>query len=228
MPNSHDILIVEDDCITRRGLEAFLQNVPSVGNIRSTTRHGFSQLPLDSYNNCQDIVVIKSYPIVIHDLKYFREADKHFSHFRALLLGENTDIQYILGAFQAGILAYLTTDAPHWEIERALKQVAEWKHYLCSQMSTELAGLLFGKSLFAETDNSPIKLNLRERELLYYLSKGFANKEIAGKLHLSEATVRNYLSRLYTKLQISHRSEAIAFACNHISAITLTEKRDFE
>jgi two-component system response regulator NreC len=225
MQSSHDILIVEDDGITQRGLEAFLKNVSSVHKIRSMTRHAFSQLPLDIYRSSQDIVVIKSYPIAIHDLKYFREADKHFSHFRSLLIGENTDIQYILGAFQAGILAYLTTDTPHWEIERALQQVAEWKHYLCSQMSTELAGLLFGKSIFSETDPSPIKLNLRERELLYYLSKGFANKEIAGKLHLSEATVRNYLSRLYTKLQISHRSEAIAFACNHISAITLAEKR---
>jgi len=225
MQHSCNILIVEDDPIVQCGLKAFLTNVSSVEKIRSIARLDFAQLPLDTSKNSQDIVVMKSYPIAIHDLKYFRESNKCFSHFRTLLIGGNTDVQYILEAFQYGILAYLTTDAPHWEIELALKQAAEWKHYLSSQISTELAGLLFGKYVFSKTDPPSIKLNMRERELLYYLGNGLANKEIADKLHLSEATVRNYLSRLYTKLQISHRSEAIAFACNHISFVTLPEKR---
>lgn len=60
--------------------------------------------------------------------------------------------------------------------------------------------------------NDPYGLTKREREILQLLSDGLRYKSIATKLYLSEGTVRNYCSTLYSKLGVSNREEAIELA----------------
>jgi DNA-binding NarL/FixJ family response regulator len=59
------------------------------------------------------------------------------------------------------------------------------------------------------------KLSSRERELLSLLAKGYSNAEIAARLFLSEGTVRNYLSTVFTKLGVSDRTQAAILAIKH-------------
>ncbi len=65
---------------------------------------------------------------------------------------------------------------------------------------------------------SPVLTN-REKELLGLLARGLDNARIASELHLGEQTVRNYLSRLYGKLGVQTRSEAIIWARDHALTI---------
>jgi DNA-binding NarL/FixJ family response regulator len=125
--------------------------------------------------------------------------------------------------FQVGILACLPSHSPRWEIEGAIKQICERKPYLSSFFGTRLVNGLCGDGsvpVLRNCSHSSALLSAREQDLLYYLSQGFSNKEIAQELHLTEATVRNYISHLYSKLEISHRSEAVAYACTYIAMNT--------
>jgi DNA-binding NarL/FixJ family response regulator len=59
------------------------------------------------------------------------------------------------------------------------------------------------------------KLNEREREILNLLANGLSNAEIAERIHLAEGTVRNYVSTIFTKLDVSDRTQAAAIAWRH-------------
>jgi len=61
-------------------------------------------------------------------------------------------------------------------------------------------------------ENSPYGLTKREMEILTHLSNGLRYKSIATKLFLSEGTIRNYCSNLYSKLGVNNREEAIKMA----------------
>jgi DNA-binding NarL/FixJ family response regulator len=55
-------------------------------------------------------------------------------------------------------------------------------------------------------------LTLREAEILRLIAGGLANKEIGGKLKLSEKTIKNYVSRIFSKLNVSARTQAAVYA----------------
>ena len=68
-----------------------------------------------------------------------------------------------------------------------------------------------------DVDNSKTKqiLSKREVEVISYLAKGFSNKEIAAALFISEKTVKSHINRIFKKLNISRRTEALLYAINH-------------
>jgi len=55
-------------------------------------------------------------------------------------------------------------------------------------------------------------LSAREAEVLKLIAEGLANKQISARLHLSEKTVKNHISRIFTKLNLSARSQAAVYA----------------
>ncbi|MNI83512.1 Transcriptional regulatory protein DegU [compost metagenome] len=79
-------------------------------------------------------------------------------------------------------------------------------------ISPHVAQQLFQQS--GKNAVNPYELTERELDILQCLSDGQRNKAIAEKLHLSEGTIRNYISTIYLKLQVNDRDEAIAKAKN--------------
>ncbi|KWX84730.1 hypothetical protein AMQ83_29015 [Paenibacillus riograndensis] len=77
-----------------------------------------------------------------------------------------------------------------------------------TMISQEVAQQLFQDQQL-EAPLNPYDLTERELEVLQELTEGLRNKQIAQKLHLSEGTVRNYISAIYLKLQVGDRDEAV-------------------
>jgi len=73
------------------------------------------------------------------------------------------------------------------------------------------------KSEITAEENVWFQLTTRERDVMRLLAEGHSNLEIAQKLFLSEKTIRNHISNIYRKLQITNRGEAILFARKLIS-----------
>jgi DNA-binding NarL/FixJ family response regulator len=59
------------------------------------------------------------------------------------------------------------------------------------------------------------RLSVREREVLTLVAEGRDNADIAGRLYLSQSTVKNHVARLFEKLQVSNRVQAAAFSIRH-------------
>ncbi|MBP2099953.1 two-component system response regulator DesR [Enterococcus rivorum] len=107
---------------------------------------------------------------------------------------------YFERAVRAEVSGYLLKDTPSDELIQNIRAVMEGKKFYSPELVT---GMLF------QQDNP---LTDREREVLLAVGEGLSSKEIAGKLFLSDGTVRNYMSEILNKLEAKNRIEAVSLA----------------
>ncbi len=123
-----------------------------------------------------------------------------------LTMVENDDA--VAAALRAGARGYLVKGASRAQIRRALEAVADGETILGRGTAGALARLSRGGDALSAFPG----LSDREREVLGLLAAGLGNGEIAGRLYLSDKTVRNVVSAIFGKLQVSSRAEAVARA----------------
>ena len=109
----------------------------------------------------------------------------------------------ILAAIDAGAAGYLLKDAPPDELYRAIRGTARGDTVLASAVAARLV---------RRAGSPRPSLTEREVEILQLLARGMANRELARKLFLSEATVKSHLSHIYAKLGVDSRTGAVAAA----------------
>ena len=130
---------------------------------------------------------------------------------QVLLVGVNASFALIEAGIRAGAAGVVphTIDEP--ELVEAIETVASGQ----TVMSTDtLATILRAESKKVPRD--PLDhLSGVERELFYLVGEGLSNAEIAERLHLSPGTVRNYVSRLFRKLDVERRAQVITLAARH-------------
>lgn len=106
---------------------------------------------------------------------------------------------FLRRALDAGVTGYLLKDAPAEQLAEALRQVQRGGRAIDPQLA-----------MAAWTEPDP--LNDRERQVLRLAGDGLSSNEIAGRLGLSQGTVRNYLSEIIGKLAVGNRIEAARLA----------------
>jgi DNA-binding NarL/FixJ family response regulator len=133
---------------------------------------------------------------------------------RALVLTSFGDQGNVLSAVQAGAAGFvLKTCAPE-ELVTAVKAVAAGEAYLSPVVTRMVLGLVAPESAPRRRDavERVAKLAAREREVLDLVAEGLSNAEIAGRAHMSEATVKTYVSRVLAKLGCANRVQAAMLA----------------
>jgi RNA polymerase sigma factor (sigma-70 family) len=126
-----------------------------------------------------------------------------------VMLTAYEDTENIFGSLEAGASGYLLKRSKTAEILEAIKDVVDGGSPMTAHIARKVV-----HSFQSKTASSQATENLaeREREVLDLLSQGFMYKEIADKLGISFETVRTYIRRIYEKLQVRSRTEAVAKA----------------
>jgi len=125
---------------------------------------------------------------------------------------EDTDI---LGALRAGALGYLTKDAGRAQIAQAVRAAAAGQSVLDAQVRERLLAAASGAPLSTSEGGLPDGLTTREAEVLRLIAEGLSNREIAGRLFVSEATVKSHINRLFAKTAVRDRAQAVQYAYRH-------------
>jgi DNA-binding NarL/FixJ family response regulator len=126
---------------------------------------------------------------------------------QVVMLTAYEDTENIFNALAAGAAGYLLKRAPRAELLDALREVVRGG----SPMTTHIARKVVQSFQKAGASPQPTEnLSPREQEVLDCLSQGFLYKEIAEKLNISYETVHTYIRRIYEKLQVRTRTEAVA------------------
>lgn len=124
------------------------------------------------------------------------------------------DEELVFEALRAGAVAYLLKDARPSEIVAALKSATEGTSVIAPSIARKVVTEFARLSRLGLPLAVPESANVtpREFDILKLLVRGASNKEIAAKLEISEGTVKNHLTRVYRKLGVSDRVQAVVTA----------------
>lgn len=128
---------------------------------------------------------------------------------KVLILTVHNEIEYLLKAVDIGVDGYILKDSESAELKRAIVTVLEGESYIQSSLIPALNSRLIARDVDKEKIDS---LTKRELEVLAQVANGMFNKEIANALNISERTVKNHLSNIFKKIDVSDRTQAAVFA----------------
>jgi DNA-binding NarL/FixJ family response regulator len=121
--------------------------------------------------------------------------------------------EYALSALRNGASGFLLKDTPPESLVTAVRSVASGDAVVAPSVTKRLLSRFLGERGGRLRDASVLDvLTDREREVLVLVAKGLSNSEVAGKLFLSEATVKTHLGRILSKLDVRDRVQAVVLA----------------
>jgi DNA-binding NarL/FixJ family response regulator len=206
------IIICDDQAIVRDGLELLLK-LEKDFNVIGLAQDGVEAL---------DLVAKLSPDLVLMDLKMpgmngveaCRRICSAHPSVKVLILTTFDDDEWVFDAIRAGASGYLLKDTPREKVVEAVRGTMSGKSYV----DPLVAGKLLGQVASKQEQPSAIitaKLTEREVDVLRLIARGLSNAEIAQKLHLSEGTIRNHVSAIFSKLDVSDRTQAAIIAIRH-------------
>lgn len=130
---------------------------------------------------------------------------------RVAVLSAYDDEDYVRAALAAGVSAYLLKTMPGHELARAVRAV----HGGMTVLDPSVSAVLTQPAAATPADADGSRLSWREREVVALVADGLANKAIARQLGISIRTVEGHLNHVFTKLDLSSRTELVRYALAH-------------
>jgi DNA-binding NarL/FixJ family response regulator len=196
------ILIADDHPVVRSGLRALLAS-QSDFEVVSEAENGEAAVAL-SISHAPNVILMDLQMPVLDGLTAIRQIHALQPGVRILVLTTYDTDSDIMPALEAGATGYLLKDAPPEELFRAVRGAARGEVTLAPGVAEKMTRRLMAAS------NST--LSMREIEVLELASRGSSNKDIADKLHISEATVKSHFVHIFNKLGAADRTSAVTIA----------------
>ena len=133
---------------------------------------------------------------------------------RVLMLTSHDETLAVEAAVLAGASGYLLKNGGREDLIKSIRAVAQGESLLSPSVAAKVLGR-FADLTRKERERQNDLLSDREKEVLVLVAQGDTNKEIAAKLVLSENTVRNHVSHVLDKLDLSRRSQMATYAAQH-------------
>ena len=128
---------------------------------------------------------------------------------KVLILTVHNETEYLLKAVDIGVDGYILKDSESAELKKAINAVLNGESYIQPSLIPALNNRLIARDVDKDKIDS---LTKRELEVLIQVANGMFNKEIAISLDISERTVKNHISNIFKKIDVSDRTQAAVFA----------------
>jgi DNA-binding NarL/FixJ family response regulator len=209
-PVSIAVAIVEDDVPAREILAGWIRNAEG---FRCAGEFDDAETALAKLPTEKPSVVLFDINLPgMNGIECVRRLKPRLPETQFLMVTVYEDANHIFNALSAGASGYLLKQMRRSELLDALKDV----HAGGSPMSSQIARKVVQSFRRNETesDGETVELSPREREVLELLARGFLYKEIAEMLKISVQTVNTYIRRIYEKLHVRSRAQAVAKYAN--------------
>ena len=199
------IMIVDDHPLFRKGMRSLLESLPDFEVVgEAADGHAAVQLAGDIQ---PDLILMDLQMPESSGLEAIRAIMSASPNIRILVVTLFEDDDSVFAALRAGARGYLLKDADEEEMVRAMRAVANNEAIFSPAIANRVL------SYFATSPALPKAIfpGLTERELdiLRLMAQGNTNHQIAENLVLSQKTVSNYVSNIFSKLQVADRTQAI-------------------
>jgi DNA-binding NarL/FixJ family response regulator len=131
---------------------------------------------------------------------------------RILILTTFDEDEYVYDALRSGAAGFLLKSCPPEELLHAVRRTAAGDTLLAAEITRRLVDDYLTRSAPNAHDADLGRLTDREREVLTLIGRGCTNAEIASQLYLGEATVKTHVNRIFAKLGVRDRTQAVIVA----------------
>ena len=211
------VSIVEDDAPAREILTDWIRRAEG---FKCVGQHGSVEQALENLPSEKPSVVLMDINLPgLSGIEGVRRLKPLLPGTQFMMLTVYEDVDHVFDALAAGATGYLLKQTPRGELLASIKEV----HAGGSPMTSNIARRVV-QAFHREDPAAPASANLsqREREVLELLARGYLYKEIADALHISVPTVNTHIRRIYEKLHVRSRSQAVA-RFTHIPNTTAVE-----
>ena len=206
------ILICDDQALVREGLEMLLNLDPDL-DVVGTAENGKEAVEIAG-KLMPDIVLMDLKMPVMNGIEATRAIRAAYPEIKVLVLTTYDHDEWLFDAIRAGASGYLLKDARREDIINAIKGTFESKTFIDPKVAGKVLKQAADRQIHIPSEITS-KITKRELDVLRLIAKGFSNTDIARKLHLSEGTIRNHVSAIFTKLQVNDHTQAAILAIHH-------------
>jgi DNA-binding NarL/FixJ family response regulator len=198
-PKPIRILVVDDHFMVRLGLVGAISAEPDIEVVGEASNGAEAIALFDSLR--PDVTLMDGILPDIHGVEVTRRILERHPGARIILVSINETAEDIHRALEAGAAGYIPKSSEKDAIVQAIRTVADGDPFLSPGLSLRLA----------ERDLQPL-LSVRETQVLGLIATGMANKQIATRLALGEATVKTHVRHILDKLGAPDRTRAVTLA----------------
>jgi DNA-binding NarL/FixJ family response regulator len=200
------ILIADDHTLFRDGLRALLNSVPDI-RVAGEAATG-AEVVAQAMALQPDVILMDIQMPDMNGIEATRRIVHISPHIGVIVVTMFEDDDSVFAAMRAGAHGYVLKGAEQDEMLRAIRAVATGEALFSAPIARRLMNFFALPKPQAAPEVFP-ELTERERELLELIAQGFNNAEIAARLSISPKTVRNHISNIFSKLQVTDRAQAI-------------------
>lgn len=221
----NSIMIVDDHPLFRQGIRRLIEE-SSKFNVVAEASTGYEAIRLADIYQPHVILTDIQLPGVT-GLKIARILKKQHPSSHIVIVSMHIDDDRLFDAVRVGASAFLSKDIEAQELVDALTRIARGEQLINATVLSrpQLARKVLnefrtlsgdrGKEARKEAANSAMPLSVREVEVLDCVAQGYSNKEIAEALYITEQTVKNHMTSVLRKLDVSDRVQAVLYAVKH-------------
>lgn len=216
--NEIRILIADDHNMVREGLKQLIELEDDI-IVVSQAKDGFDAIEKIKLHE-PDVVLLDINMPIMNGLDVLKELKSQKIETNIIMLTLHNDVEYLHKAVGIGVKGYVLKDSEADVLIKAIRDVYKGESYIQPNMAAKLFKKLNDHTEKLETRE---KLTKREIEVLKLITEGMLNKEIAYKLSISEKTVKNHISNIFKKIEVSDRTQAAVYAIKN-KVVDLFEK----
>jgi NarL family two-component system response regulator LiaR len=206
-PQTIRVMLVDDHNVVRSGLATFLKAYDDL-ELVGEARNG-----VEAVNLCHrykpDVVLMDLMMPEMDGIAATRAILADYPDVKIIAMTSFEEEELVQGVLAAGAISYLLKNVTSDELAAAIRAASLGK----STLSPEAARVLVQAT--RPTEQPWLELTEREMEVLSLVVQGQSNRQIADAMFISVATVKAHVSNILSKLQVSSRAEAIAYAIKH-------------
>lgn len=208
-------MIADDHSLIREGIKQLLE---FDGTIEVMTEASNGVECLEKLEDIHpDVLLLDVNMPEKNGLEVLEEIKKKNYNVKVLILTVHNELEYLLKAIDIGVDGYILKDSESAELKKAIQAVLSGENYIQASLIPALNNRLANRDIDKDKIDS---LTTRELEVLIKVANGMLNKEIATSLNISERTVKNHISNIFKKIDVSDRTQAAVFAIKN-NIITL-------
>ena len=201
------IMIADDHSMIREGLKSLLE---LEGDIQVVAEAEDGVDCLEKLKICTpDVLLLDINMPRKNGLEVLQTLKSSKSKVKVLVLTVHNEVEYLMKAVDIGVDGYILKDSESAELKKAIFSIVEGENYIQPSLIPSLNSKMIEKN---RNEGKIESLTKRELEVLKLLAVGMYNKEVAEKLNISERTVKNHVSNIFKKIEVTDRTQAAVFA----------------